>query len=476
MTAPRVGIIGAGPAGLTAAYRLQQLGAEVTVFEAADTVGGLARSFDLWGQRVDLGPHRFFSSDDRVNRLWHEVLQDEYRMVSRQTRIYYRQRFFDYPLRVSNVIKNLGLRDIFEAVSSYARERLFPERSANERDTFEAWVVHSFGRRLYEMFFKSYSEKLWGIPCDQLDADFAAQRIKRFSLGQSILAALRIGRVKHKTLVDEFAYPKAGSGDLYDRMARSIVAGGGSVRLSCPVSGLAAQGSKVTGIRLSDGSVQQFDHIISTMPLTLMVKGLDGVPADVVACTERLRFRNTLLIYLKIESTSLFQDQWLYIHAADVAVGRITNFRNWVPELYGSQDFTILALEYWCYDEDPVWTATDSALIDQAERDVRAIGLLGSARISAGHAVRIRRCYPVYSRGYHRTLAPVVDYLKGFANLWPIGRYGSFKYNNQDHSILMGLMVADNICGDGAHDLWNVNTDYEAYQEASVSKMVREEV
>lgn len=476
MTAPRVGIIGAGPAGLTAAYRLQQLGAEVTVFEAADTVGGLARSFDLWGQRVDLGPHRFFSSDDRVNRLWHEVLQDEYRMVSRQTRIYYRQRFFDYPLRVSNVIKNLGLRDIFEAVSSYARERLFPERSANERDTFEAWVVHSFGRRLYEMFFKSYSEKLWGIPCDQLDADFAAQRIKRFSLGQSILAALRIGRVKHKTLVDEFAYPKAGSGDLYDRMARSIVAGGGSVRLSCPVSGLAAQGSTVTGIRLSDGSVQQFDHIISTMPLTLMVKGLDGVPADVVACTERLRFRNTLLIYLKIESTSLFQDQWLYIHAADVAVGRITNFRNWVPELYGSQDFTILALEYWCYDEDPVWTAPDSALIDQAERDVRAIGLLGSARISAGHAVRIRRCYPVYSRGYHRTLAPVVDYLKGFANLWPIGRYGSFKYNNQDHSILMGLMVADNICGDGAHDLWNVNTDYEAYQEASVSKMVREEV
>jgi len=474
MTAPRVGIIGAGPAGLTAAYRLQQLGAEVTVFEAADTVGGLARSFDLWGQRVDLGPHRFFSSDDRVNRLWHEVLQDEYRMVSRQTRIYYRQRFFDYPLRVSNVIKNLGLRDIFEAVSSYARERLFPERSANERDTFEAWVVHSFGRRLYEMFFKSYSEKLWGIPCDQLDADFAAQRIKQFSLGQSILAALRIGRVKHKTLVDEFAYPKAGSGDLYDRMARSIIAGGGSVRLSCPVSGVTAQGSTVTGIRLSDGSEQRFDHIVSTMPLTLMVKGLDGVPPDVVACTERLRFRNTLLIYLKVESTSLFEDQWLYIHAADVAVGRITNFRNWVPELYGSQDFTILALEYWCYDEDPVWTAPDSALIDQAERDVRAIGLVGSARISAGHAVRIRRCYPVYSRGYHRTLAPVVDYLKGFANLWPIGRYGSFKYNNQDHSILMGLMVADNICGDGAHDLWNVNTDYEAYQEASVSKMARE--
>jgi protoporphyrinogen oxidase len=474
MTAPRVGIIGAGPAGLTAAYRLQQLGADVTVFEAADTVGGLARSFDLWGQRVDLGPHRFFSSDARVNRLWQEVLKDEYRMVSRQTRIYYRQRFFDYPLRVGNVITNLGVGDIVGAVTSYARERLFPERSAQERDTFEAWVVHSFGRRLYEMFFKSYSEKLWGIPCDQLDADFAAQRIKRFSLGQSILAALGIGRAKHKTLVDEFAYPKAGSGDLYDRMAHRIVAGGGTVRLSCPVSGVAAQGRTVTGIRLADGSVDRFDHVISTMPLTLMVKGLDGVPANVVACTERLRFRNTLLVYLKVESTSLFEDQWLYIHSDDVAVGRITNFRNWVPELYGSQDSTILALEYWCYDEDPVWTAPDSALIERAERDVRAIGLVGSARVSAGHAVRIRRCYPVYARGYHQTLAPVVDYLKGFRNLWPIGRYGSFKYNNQDHSILMGLMVAENICGNAKHDLWNVNTDYESYQEASVSEMAPE--
>jgi protoporphyrinogen oxidase len=476
MTSPRVGIIGAGPAGLTAAYRLQQLGADVTVFEATDTVGGLARSFDLWGQRVDLGPHRFFSSDARVNRLWHEVLKDEYRMVSRQTRIYYRQRFFDYPLRVGNVIKNLGLRDIVGAVASYARERLLPERGAKERDTFEAWVVHSFGRRLYEMFFKSYSEKLWGIPCDELDADFAAQRIKRFSLGQSILAALNIGRVKHKTLVDEFAYPKSGSGDLYERMTRSIIDRSGRVRLSCPVSGVAAEGRHVSGIRLADGSFERFDHVISTMPLTLMVKGLDGVPPAIAACTERLRFRNTLLIYLRVESTSLFADQWLYIHADDVAVGRITNFRNWVPELHGTLDFTILALEYWCYDEDPVWAASDSALIERAERDVRAIGLVGSAQVSSGHVVRIRRCYPVYSRGYHQTLAPVVEYLKSFANLWPIGRYGSFKYNNQDHSILMGLMVAENICGGATHDLWNVNTDYEAYQEASVSEMAREGV
>jgi protoporphyrinogen oxidase len=463
----RVGIIGAGPAGVTAAYRLQQMGADVTLFEAGDKIGGLARSFELWGQRVDLGPHRFFSGDARVNRLWHEVLDGGYRVVVRQTRIYYRERFFEYPLRVGNVFANLGLMELAGAVASYARERLWPERAPLERDTFEAWVVHQFGRRLYEMFFKSYSEKLWGIPCDQLDADFAAQRIKRFSLGQSILAALHIGRERHKTLVDEFGYPKNGSGDLYERMVRTVMERGGGVRLSCPVDRLVVAGNQATGIRLVDGAVLPFDHVVSTMPLTLLVKGLAPLPPAVAAGAERLRYRNTLLVYLRVDSTGLFRDQWLYIHSDAVAVGRITNFRNWVPELYGSSDFTILAMEYWCYDEDPVWSAPDEALIERAEREAKAIGLLGRAGVSAGHVVRIRRCYPVYSRGYRESLAPVIEYLKTFRNLWPIGRYGAFKYNNQDHSILMGILAAENICGGAQHDLWSVNTDYDNYQESA---------
>jgi protoporphyrinogen oxidase len=464
---PRVGIIGAGPAGLTAAYRLQQLGAEVTVFEASDTVGGMARSFDLWGQRVDLGPHRFFSGDARVNGLWHEVLEHQYRIVARRTRIYYRRRFFDYPLRVGSVIANLSLVELVHAVASYARERLMPELPPGERDTFEAWVVHNFGRRLYEIFFKSYSEKLWGIPCDRLDADFAAQRIKKFSLGQSMLAALHVGRRRHKTLVDEFSYPKRGSGDLYERMARAIAERGGSVRLSCPADQLEADGHKVTAIRLSDGSVAPFDHIVSTMPLTVMVRKLRGVPPHVAAATAGLRFRNTLVIYLKVESCHLFEDQWLYIHSEDVAVGRITNFRNWVPELYGESDFTILAMEYWCYDEDAVWSAPDDALIARAQSEARDIGLLGTATVSAGHVVRVHRCYPVYSRGYREALTPIIDHLRNYVNLWPIGRYGSFKYNNQDHSILMGILAAENICGGKSHDLWSINTDYDSYQESA---------
>jgi len=464
----RVGIIGAGPAGLTAAYQLVKAGAEVTVFEGSSQVGGLARSFELWGHRVDLGPHRFFSMDERVNKLWHEVLGVHYRMVARQTRIYYRRRFFDYPLKIGNVFANLSLLDLVGCLASYVREQLAPEQRADARDTFEAWVVHSFGRRLYRMFFKSYSEKLWGIPCTELDADFAAQRIKRFSLGQSVLAALGIGKARHKTLVDLFGYPTAGSGDLYARMADAIRVGGGSVRLSTPVARVVTSAGRATGLELQDRTTYRADHVISTMPLTLLVKGLDDIPPAIAAAAGQLRFRNTILVYLKVEATELFTDQWLYIHSDDVAVGRITNFRNWVPELYGDQASTVLALEFWCYDEDELWSEADQVLIGRAEQECRRIGILGSSVVSDGHVVRVRRCYPVYARGYRNVLAPVIKYLQSIENLWPIGRYGSFKYNNQDHSILMGLLVADNICNGATHNLWEVNTDYDSYQEAAV--------
>jgi len=465
----RVGIIGAGPAGLTAAYRLQQLGAEVVVFEASPTVGGMARSFDLWGHRVDLGPHRFFSTDERVNSLWRGVLGSDFRFVERETRIYYRERFFDYPLKIGNVLRNLSLVELCGSLFSYAKERLRPELPADQRTTFEAWVVHNFGRRLYEIFFKSYSEKLWGIPCTELDADFAAQRIKRFSLAESILAALGVGKEKHKTLVDRFMYPIAGSGDVYERMAASITKSGGTIRLSSPVARAMASGRKVTGIELSDGSTHEFDHVISTMPLTLLVKQLRGAPPDILEKIGRLRFRNTILVYLNIDATDLFSDQWIYVHSADVAVGRITNFRNWGPQLYGDQTSTVLALEYWCYDNDAIWQAPDDDIIARAKEELKTIGLLRSAPVLAGHVVRVANCYPVYSHGYRETLAPIVEYLKSFENLWPIGRYGSFKYNNQDHSILMGLLAADNVALGESRDLWSVNTDYDQYQEQAAA-------
>jgi protoporphyrinogen oxidase len=461
----KVGIIGAGPAGLTAAYRLQQLGAEVVVFEAAPLVGGMGRSIDLWGQRVDIGPHRFFTSDPRVDGVWQDVVGDAFGVVRRKTRIYYRRRFFDYPLRPGNVVANLGPVDVVRCLWSYLREQARRSRPDGPRSSFEDWVVQHFGRRLFEMFFKSYTEKLWGIPCTELDSDFAAQRIKGFSLGHSVLAAFGLGRTRFRTLVDEFRHPKAGSGYTWERMASRITAGGGTIRLSSPVAKIMSSGRHVTGIETTGGDAWDFDHVVSSMPLTLLVTRLADIPPDVLDAVQRLRFRNTILVYLKVESSSLFPDQWVYIHAEDVAVGRVTNFRNWVPELYGGETATILALEFWCYDDDAIWRETDAALIDLAMREIRSVGLVADEAIAAGHVVRVPRSYPVYARGYGETLAPVITFLRSYDNLWPIGRYGSFKYNNQDHSMLMGLLAAENIVLRRGHDLWSVNTDYEAYQE-----------
>jgi protoporphyrinogen oxidase len=461
----RVAVIGAGPAGITAAYQLSKAGVAVQVFEAGSAVGGMARTIELWGQRVDLGPHRFFSDDPRVTGLWREVVGPDYRMVDRLTRIYFRRRFFHYPLRPFNALRNMGLTDAARCVASYFREQVVPSARGAEAATFESWVVNRFGRRLFEMFFKSYSEKLWGIPCDELDADFAAQRIKKFSLGAALKSALGFGG-EHKTLVDRFAYPVSGTGMVYERMAERVRAAGGAVRLRTPVRRVVHEGTRVQGVELTDGRIEPFDHVISTMPLTHAVAGLDDVPARVRAAAGALRFRNTILVYLHVNGRDLFPDQWLYVHSPELRVGRVTNFRNWVPELYGGENTTVLALEYWCNDDDPEWTESDGALTALATREMTLTGLLGGAPVLGGHVIRISRCYPMYARGYKDLLAPVVEHLRQFRGLTPIGRYGSFKYNNQDHSILMGMLAAENVLGAATHDLWSVNSDYESYQEA----------
>ena len=463
----RVAVIGAGPAGITAAYQLAKGGADVEVFEAGNAVGGLSRSIDLWGQKVDLGPHRFFSQDPRVNRLWLEVAGGDYRMVDRLTRIYYSKRFFEYPLKPANALRNMGLTNAARCLTSYLKEKVRPSFGADRNETFESWVVGRFGRRLFNMFFKSYSEKLWGIPCDALDADFAAQRIKKFSLGQAIKAALGFGKSKHKTLVDQFAYPVGGTGMVYERMADRVTELGGYVHLKQPVSRIVHERKKVKGIELADGRFEPFDHVISTMPLTLLVRGLGNLPAAVEQGVAALRFRNTILVYLNVAHPNLFKDQWLYVHSPDLGMGRVTNFRNWVPELYGSSPNSILAVEYWCYDADSQWQEDDATLIERGEREIRTTGLIGEARVEGGHVVRIRRCYPVYARGYKQHLDPVVNHVRGFQGLDAIGRYGAFKYNNQDHSILMGLLAAENILENKTHDLWAVNTD-STYQESAV--------
>ncbi|QDV39645.1 FAD-dependent oxidoreductase [Tautonia plasticadhaerens] len=469
----RVAVIGAGPAGLAAAYRLAGSGEDVEVFESSGQVGGMARSFRLWGQTVDLGPHRFFSTDPRVNALWMEVAGRDYRMVDRLTRIYYGGRYYRYPLEPADALRKMGVVEASRCMLSYLKEQVNPSFPEGSGGTFESWVVGRFGRRLFEMFFRSYSEKLWGIPCSDLDEDFAAQRIKKFSLGEAAKKAIGLGGAGHKTLVDRFAYPLGGTGMIYERMADAVREAGGRVHLGARVRRVLHQEGSVRGLELADGDRVGFDHVISTMPLTLLVRGLGEAPEAVSRAVDSLRFRNTVLVYLNVEGTDLFPDQWLYIHSPELMAGRLTNFRNWVPELHGGAGSSILALEYWCDDEDPLWAEHEEAQVARAVRELRATGLIGDARILDGDVVRVPRCYPVYRMGYKDHLSAVTSYLSGFSGLTPIGRYGSFKYNNQDHSLLMGILAAENLRSGTRHDLWSINTDYECYQEAAEIRETR---
>lgn len=459
-------VIGAGPAGLAAAYQLTRHTPHVTVLEAAPGVGGLSRTLDLWGQRVDLGPHRFFSDDLRINQLWLEVAGDEYGIVDRLTRIYYRGRFFHYPLRAANALGQMGLCEAARCLGSYAWGRVAPPA---EDGSFERWVQRRFGRRLYEVFFKAYTEKLWGIDCRELDADFAAQRIKRFSLGQAVRSALWPGGGEHKTLVDQFAYPTGGTGRIYEKMALRIAERGGTVRLNAPVRRVITENHRVTGVELETGEIIEAQHIISTMPLTMLAERLPEAPPAVAQAAGRLGFRNTVLVYVQVPNSNLFPDQWLYVHSPELRLGRITNFRNWHPSLTQNQPETILCLEMWCNTPDPEWQWTDAQWADAALQDLATTGLLCGATPTATHVVRLARTYPLYTRGYRETMAPLIEYARQVQGLQAIGRYGSFKYNNQDHSLLMGILAAENIIGSTpyAHDLWAVNTDF-SYQERAV--------
>jgi protoporphyrinogen oxidase len=466
----RIAVIGAGPAGMTAAYQLSKsLGSKVTrldVYETSSHVGGLSKSIRLWGQRVDLGPHRFFSHDPQINALWIEVVKDRYEIVTRQTRIYYKKRFFDYPVRAFNALKGLGPLEAVRCLASYSLERMFPTKDIS---TFEGWVTSRFGKRLYTIFFKTYSEKLWGIPCTELDSDFASQRIKKLSLFEAVKNALSPGRNnKHATLVDQFAYPLGGTGSVYESMKSHIEAMGGTVRLETGIEAVVTDGTRATGVRLESGELIEYDQVVSSMPISLLVERLPGVPEKVLEMNRRLKFRNTILVYLRIDNPALFEDQWLYIHDSTVRMGRVTNFRNWVDTVYGDSVSTILCLEYWCYFEDELWSWENGRLIELASEEIARTGLVKPEQVMEGEVIRLPRCYPVYFRGYREFLEPVQSFLSSIGNLHVIGRYGAYKYNNQDHSILMGMRASENILEGAGHNLWSINTDYEVYQESSV--------
>ncbi|WP_027418236.1 FAD-dependent oxidoreductase [Crocinitomix catalasitica] len=465
-------VIGAGPAGISCAYELRKKGVDVEVFEASKNIGGMARSFDLWGQRVDIGPHRFFSKQKEINHFFTELIQDDFTVVDRQTRIYYRNRFFDYPLKLGNVLSNLPLLVIFQILWFFGIEKIKPKKKA---ENFEEWITNRFGKKLFEIFFKHYTEKLWGIKCTEIDADWAAQRIKTLTLMGAVKSAIIGNRGnKHKTLVDQFAYPKNGSGTLYERAADYITNNGGKINLETPIKKiiLNEKGNKVEGVVLLDGTIVEATSVVSTMPITTLIKGFENVPEKVMHAVNQLNFRNTILVYLEIDKIDLFEDNWIYIHSPEVKHGRITNFRNWCPSLNRDKKTTILCLEFWCFEEDEIWTAPEKNVVDMAKDEIYKINLVSNeVKILNTKVLKIPKCYPVYKTGYQDNMNPIIDYLNSIEGLYPIGRYGAFKYNNQDHSILMGLLAAEKIADQKPIDLWQINTDTE-YQEDGEIKNV----
>jgi protoporphyrinogen oxidase len=462
-------IMGAGPAGLAAGYRLSKNGGEVALLEAEPMVGGISKTIQYQGYYFDLGGHRFFTKFNEVNEFWNEVLGDQFVRTPRLSRIYYRNKFFNYPLTAMNAFFGVGVLTTFVIIGSYIKSKLFPYP---EEKTFEQWVSNRFGKKLYSMFFKTYSEKLWGIPCSTLGAEFSAQRIKGLSLASAIKNALfKPKNNKIKTLINEFHYPVHGPGMMYNEAQKKIEKAGGKVCLNSRVVKVKHQDFKVQSVDYLDekGVCQQArgDYFISSIPLSELVMSLDPLPdQSIVAVAQGLHYRSFITIDVIINRQTVFPDNWIYIHSPEVKLGRIQNFKNWSIKMVADPNKTSLGLEYFCNENDDFWNMPDAELFKQAAAELERIKICKQSDIEDYKVVRVPKAYPVYMTGYQENVAKIKDYLKQFTNLQPVGRYGLFKYNNMDHSILTGFYAAQNIlAGKVVNDTWEVNTEEEYHEE-----------
>jgi protoporphyrinogen oxidase len=463
----RVVIIGAGPAGLTAAYQLLKSGVRSIVLEADDAVGGISRTARYKNYRFDLGGHRFFTKMPHVRAMWDELLGPHFLSVPRLSRIHYTGRFFDYPLRAGNALRGLGVINAVRILFSYLRWQVRPHPV---EETFEQWVTNRFGRRLYEIFFKTYTEKVWGVPCTEIRADWAAQRIQGLSLAKAILTATSLNRRPGaiKTLIHEFRYPALGPGQMWEACRDAVVAGGGEVRLEHAVERIEHDGSRVTAViaRTREG-LRRFhaEHVISSMPLRALVQALSpAVPPRALEAAEGLRYRDFLVVALILDRTDLFPDNWLYIHTPGVQVGRIQNLNNWSAAMVPEPGRTCLCMEYFCFEGDALWTSSDADLQALATRELASLGLADGARVVDGCVVRVPKAYPMYDGSYRTRLEAVRAEIDPIANLHTVGRNGMHKYNNQDHSMITAMMAVWNMQG-ASHDTWSVNTDFEYHEE-----------
>jgi protoporphyrinogen oxidase len=458
-------VIGAGPAGLTAAYELSKHNVACLVLEKDFLVGGLARTAEYKGYLFDIGGHRFFTKVSLVQRMWHEVLGADFMTRSRLSRIYYNSKFFYYPLQPGNALMGLGPLESVRCGFSYLAARLFPQRP---EDNFQAWVSNRFGKRLFNIFFKTYTEKVWGIPCHQIRAEWAAQRIRGLSLTSLLWNALRPRRQTDKqrairTLIHEFQYPRRGPGMMWTKTQQIVEARGSQVVLEAPVQKICWEPGRVTAVQAGERTYSG-DHFISSMPIRDLIECLDPEPPESLRrAAQDFNYRDFLTVALMVRGKDLFPDNWIYVHDPNVRVGRIQNYNNWSPEMSPDPEITCLGLEYFCFQGDGLWTTADDALIELGRRELGRLGLVDPASVFDGTVLRMEKAYPVYDATYQRGLAEVRRFLDSVANLQLVGRNGMHRYNNQDHSMLTAILAARNILG-ARYDLWQVNVDSE-YQE-----------
>src|SRR5450432_207588 len=464
MNKQKIAVIGAGPAGLTAAYLLSKEGQSVRIFEADPVyVGGISRTETYKGYHFDIGGHRFFSKSTEVEDFWTEILGDEMLQRPRSSRIYYQKKYFRYPLVAMDALKKLGLWKATLCMLSYGKAKLFPVRNPLN---FEDWVSNQFGKRLYRIFFKTYTEKVWGIPCSEISADWAAQRIKGLSMTSVIKTALfpqkstsQQGLIK--TLIDTFRYPRLGPGMMWEICAEKCRAYGAVLQMNARVETVTYQAGKWS-VHLSSGeNLEGFDQVISSAPLRELVQSIRPLfKSEVLEAAAGLSYRDFITVVLILPEKQNFTDNWIYIHDPSVKVGRIQNFKSWRPEMVPDPLMTAYGLEYFCFDGDGLWNTPDAELINMAKEELSQIGLASPEEIKDGCVVRQKKAYPVYDQKYKQEVDTIRSGLADYPGLQLVGRNGMHKYNNQDHSMMTAMLAVKNIlAGSIIYDLWQVNDD-----------------
>ncbi len=463
-------IIGAGPAGLTAAWEAEKLGIKTLVLEGDKEVGGISRTVERNGWRFDIGGHRFFTKVDEVYKIWDEILgSDDFLLRPRMSRIYYKQKFYDYPLKASNALFNLGIFEAIRCVLSYFYVRIRPPKN---QDNFENWVAARFGWRLYNIFFKTYTEKVWGVDATKIGSDWASQRIKNLSLMKAILNAFQINKSGEiiTTLIDKFKYPKYGPGMMWETAYKKLLDKGHEIKLNKRIVEISKEDDHYL-VTTKDGEQFKADNILSSMPLAHLPKTIKPSPSkEVLNSGENLKFRDFLSVALVINEEDAFPDNWIYIHEPGVKVGRVQNYGSWSPFMV-KEGKTCLGLEYFVNIGDELWSMEDEKLIALATHELEKLSLIKKDSSLEGYVVRMPKAYPVYDLNYSKNIENIADWLsKEHKGIHPIGRNGMHRYNNQDHSMMTAVKSVRNIVLNEVNDIWKINVEEDYHEEISTGR------